>query len=160
MSGASREGDLMSTPHEIINHQGWVGARAGMLVEAAWSAARTPGPLRAFYQGVANRRGVQVAVVATARKLVVVCWHLVNSGQDYAYVRPSLVTRKRRTLELRAGALSACGYGVKPRALRRRRSVMPSVICVHRPRSRFGGWSPRGSPLGPLSERRCARPVP
>ena len=38
------------------------------------------GVLRAFYQRVANRRGVQVAVVATARKLVVVCWHLVNSG--------------------------------------------------------------------------------
>jgi hypothetical protein len=38
-----------------------------------------------------------------------VCWHLVNSGQDYAYARPSLVARKRRTLELRAGARSARG---------------------------------------------------
>jgi transposase len=98
--------------HGRITKAGSAHAR-GMLVEAAWSAARTPGPLRAFYQRVANRRGVQVAVVATARKLVVVCWHLVNSGQDYAYARPSLVARKRRTLELRAGARSARGYGSK-----------------------------------------------
>jgi transposase len=98
--------------HGRITKAGSAHAR-GMLVEAAWSAARTPGPLRAFYQRVANRRGVQVAVVATARKLVVVCWHLVNSGQDYGYARPSLVARKRRTLELRAGARSARGYGGK-----------------------------------------------
>ena len=41
----------------------------GMLVEAAWSASKAPGPLRAFYQRVAARRGMQVAVVAAARKL-------------------------------------------------------------------------------------------
>ena len=81
-----------------------------MLVEAAWAAARTPGPLRAFYQRLAHRRGMQIAVVATARKLVVVCWHLVNSGQDYAYARPSLVAHKRRKLELRAGAPSRHGH--------------------------------------------------
>src|SRR4051794_19568413 len=43
----------------------------GMLVEAAWAASKTPGPLRAFYQRVRARRGMQVAVVATVCKLAV-----------------------------------------------------------------------------------------
>ncbi len=40
-----------------------------VLVEAAWSAIKTPGPLRAFYQRVSARRGAQIAIVAAARKL-------------------------------------------------------------------------------------------
>jgi transposase len=59
--------------------------------------------LRAFYQRVAARRGMQVAVVAAARKLTVLCWHLIIKGEDYAYAQPSLVAHKRRKLELRAG---------------------------------------------------------
>jgi hypothetical protein len=52
-----------------------------MLVEAAWAAAKTPGPLRAFYQRVRARHGMQIAVVATARKLAVLCWHLMIKGE-------------------------------------------------------------------------------
>jgi hypothetical protein len=73
----------------------------------AWSASKAPGPLRAFYQRVAARRGMQVAVVAAARKLTVLCWHLIIKGEDYAYAQPSLVAHKRRKLELRAGAPAA-----------------------------------------------------
>jgi transposase len=61
-----------------------------MLVEAAWVASKTPGPLRAFYERVRARRGTQIAVVATARKLTVLCWHLVVREQDYAFARPPL----------------------------------------------------------------------
>ena len=61
----------------------------GMLVEAAWSASRAPGPLRAFYQRVKARRGFQKAVVATARKMTVLAWHLVTKDQDYAFARPA-----------------------------------------------------------------------
>jgi transposase len=46
---------------------------------------------------------MQIAVVATARKLAVLCWHLITRGEDYAYGRPSLLTQKLRKLELRAG---------------------------------------------------------
>ncbi len=28
---------------------------------------------------------MQIAVVATARKLAVLCWHLVVKGEDYAF---------------------------------------------------------------------------
>jgi hypothetical protein len=88
----------------------------GVLVEAAWSASRAPGPLRAFYQRVRARRGFQKAVVATARKLTVLAWHLVTKDQDYAFARPSLVSHKRRKLELAAGAPSRRGNHGLPRA--------------------------------------------
>ena len=81
----------------------------GVLVEAAWSASRAPGPLRAFYQRVKARRGFQKAVVATARKMTVLAWHLITKDQDYAFARPGLVTHKRRQLELAAGAPSRRG---------------------------------------------------
>jgi Transposase IS116/IS110/IS902 family len=79
------------------------GHARGMLVEGAWAASKAPGPLRAFYQRVRARRGMQVAAVATARKLAVLCWHLMIKGEDYAFALPSLVAHKRRKLELRAG---------------------------------------------------------
>ena len=74
-----------------------------MLVEAAWAAVKTPGPLRAFYQRLRARRGPQIAVVATARKLLVLAWHLLTRNEEYVFARPSLVARKWRTLELQAG---------------------------------------------------------
>jgi transposase len=105
--------------HGRITKQGRAHAR-GMLVEAAWAASKTPGPLRAFYQRVRARRGMQIAVVATARKLAVLCWHLITKGEDYAFARPSLTAQKLRRLELRAGMPSrrgrkgkAAGYSLK-----------------------------------------------
>ena len=63
-----------------------------------------PGPLRAFAQRTAARRGRHVATVAVARKLAVLAWHLLTRCEDYAFARPSLVRRKIRRLELTAGA--------------------------------------------------------
>jgi transposase len=88
--------------HGRIAKQGRAHAR-GMLVEAAWVAVKTPGPLRAFFERVRARRGMQIAVVATARKLAVLCWHMITRGQDYAFARPSLTAKKLRALELKAG---------------------------------------------------------
>jgi transposase len=80
-----------------------------VLVEAAWAAQQAPGPLRAFGQRIAARRGKQVAAVAVARKLCVLCFHLLSREEDYAYLRPALLRRKLRRLELRAGAPSQRG---------------------------------------------------
>jgi len=99
--------------HGRITKAGRSQAR-GMLVEAAFSAARAPGPLRAFYNRIKTRRGFQVATVATARKLTVLCWHLVTKNQDYAFARPSLNAHKRRKLELAAGATSRRGPTAGP----------------------------------------------
>jgi transposase len=74
-----------------------------------WTAVRTPGPLRAFYQRVRARRGVQVAALATARKLATLCWCLLTREQDYAFAQPTLTRKKIRRLELAAGAPSRKG---------------------------------------------------
>ena len=59
---------------------------------------------------------MQIAVVATARKLAVLCWHLVTRGEDYAFQRPSLTEKKLRALELRAGMPSRRGQKGKAAA--------------------------------------------
>jgi transposase len=86
--------------HGRISKQGSAEARH-MLCEAAWVAVRTPGPLRAFHERVRARRGAQIALVATARKLSVLFWHLLTREEDYAFGRPSLTRRKLRALELK-----------------------------------------------------------
>jgi len=98
--------------HGRIRKQGRAHARA-MLVEAAWAAAATPGPLRAFFLRLKDKRGQQVAAVATARKMAVLIWHLLSKQEDYAWARPALVEAKRRQLELKAGQPSRRG-GNKP----------------------------------------------
>jgi transposase len=86
-----------------ISKQGSAPVR-GMLVESAFVAVSTPGPMRAFYQRVSARRGKAIAIVAVARKLAVLFWHLLTAEKDYAFARPSLTAHKLRELELRAGA--------------------------------------------------------
>lgn len=94
--------------HGRITKQGNSDARR-MLVEAAWSAKLAPGPLRAFFTRVQNKRGAPAAAVATARKLTVMIWHILSSEQDYAYARPSFTAMKLRKVELKAGAPRAYG---------------------------------------------------
>ncbi|MFF7887501.1 IS110 family transposase [Streptomyces sp. NPDC020794] len=103
------------------------GKARGMLVQAAFAALRSPGPLRALHQRIAARRGMQIAIVAVARKIAVIAviaWHLVTKEQDYAFARPSLVAFKRRKLELTTGAERriahrGAGYDYNNKQLRR-----------------------------------------
>jgi transposase len=88
----------------------------GFLVEAAWAAAATPGPLHAFFIRIKARRGQQVAVVATARKIAVLVWHLLTKGEDYAFGRPALHQAKLRQMEIKAGMLSKRGGNAPGRA--------------------------------------------
>ena len=132
--------------HGRITKQGRAHAR-GMLVEAAWAAAKTPGPLRAFYERVRGRRGMQVAVVATARKLATLCWHLVTTGEDYAFARPSLTDKKLRSLELRAGLPArrgqkgnAAAYSLKE-VRRRERALAEQAELAYR--QLVAGWQPK-----------------
>jgi transposase len=101
-----RQSGLSAARHGRISKEGASAARH-VLVQAAWAAIKTPGPLRAFYQRLKARRGAQIAIVAVARKLAMLCWHLLITEQDYAYQRPTLVARKLRALELRSGAAHA-----------------------------------------------------
>jgi hypothetical protein len=89
--------------HGRISKQGPAEVRH-MAVEAAFTVVNTPGPMRAFYERVRSRRGRQIAIVAVARKLCALFWHLLTRGEDYAFGRPSLTRFKLRKLELLAGA--------------------------------------------------------
>lgn len=98
-----RQSGSQPAKHGRISKQG-AGEVRGLLVEAAWHAARTPGPLHGFHSRLALRRDSKIATVATARKLVVIAWHLLSRGQEYAFVRPALYREKLRKLELLLGA--------------------------------------------------------
>jgi hypothetical protein len=130
--------------HGRITKQGRAHAR-GMLVEAAWAAAKTPGPLRAFYERVRARRGMQVAVVATARKLATLCWHLVVGEQDYAFQRP-VGARK-----------SVVGAELRVRHRRRRAAMIgtwPYDCCIYSSARCCGGlhcWRGARRPRTPNS---------
>ena len=65
--------------------------------------AKPPGPLHAFFVRIRARRGHQIAAVAVARKLTVLCWHLLTKGEDYHWARPALVANKTRAMQLQAG---------------------------------------------------------
>ena len=98
-----RQSGVAPARHGRISKQGAAQVRQ-MLTEAAFVAVSTAGPMRAFYERVRARRGSQIAIVAVARKLAVLFWHLLTREQDYAFQRPSLTRKKLRALELRAGA--------------------------------------------------------
>jgi transposase len=137
--------------HGRITKRGRGHAR-GMLVEAAWAAARAPGPLRAFFLRIRARRGQHIAAVATARKLAIVIWHLLTKRESYAWARPSLHAKKLRDLELKAGSKVARGqkgtahaYNIKAHRDEERRWVEQAETAY----ARFvAGWNPRGLKKG------------
>ncbi len=85
-----------------ISRAGHAHARS-LLVEAAHGAVSAPGPLRAFYRRVERRRGIPIALVAVARKLAVLAWHVLTSGERYRYERTTVVREKRRRLTRTVG---------------------------------------------------------
>ena len=97
-----RQSGLGLAQHGRISKHGRAHARA-LLVEAAWAASKAPGPLRAFFLRIRAKRGHQVAAVAVARKLTVICWHLLTKETEYLWQRPALVAHKVRSMELQAG---------------------------------------------------------
>jgi transposase len=144
--------------HGRISKQGRAQARA-LLVEAAWSAASSPGPLRAFFLRIKDRRGQQVAAVATARKIAVLVWHLLTKQEDYAWARPALLAMKLRQAESKAGQASRRG-GNKPgpardysiKALREQERAW--VAQAEQAYARFvEAWSERPKPRGAQAPR-------
>jgi len=143
-----RQSGLQPAQHGHISKVGRAHARA-MLVEAAWSAANAPGPLRAFFLRIRGRRGQQIAAVATARKLAVIAWHVLAGQQDFEWARPALTAKKRRELELRAGLPvrkghrgSAAEYSIKEVRSRERAAA---ELAEHAYMRFVSNWKPRKS---------------
>ena len=105
-----RQSGLGPAHHGRISKVGRSHARA-MLVEAAWAAAKTPGPLHAFFVRIRAKRGHQVAAVAVARKLAVLVWR-----QDFIPVtnpiESTFATVRHRTTRSK-GCLSNMVVAVK-----------------------------------------------
>jgi transposase len=135
--------------HGQISKQGSPDARH-MLCEAAWIVVRQPGPLRAFYERLRARRGAQIALVATARKLCLLFWHLLTKQEDYAFGRPSLYRHKLRRLELVAGDPSRrgrrSGSGASKREQRHERELSEQFEAAYRRLT--DDWQPKGSGAG------------
>lgn len=85
-----------------ISRAGQAHAR-GLLTEAAHAAARTPGPLATFNERLRHRRGAGIAIVATARKLAVLVWHLLAKDEDYRFANAARIRLKRQALDRYAG---------------------------------------------------------
>lgn len=74
-----------------------------MLVQAAQHCDQHPGPLGVFFRRLAHKKNRNVAVVATARKLALIAWHMLQENQPYRYALPAATAAKLARLRLRAG---------------------------------------------------------
>jgi transposase len=128
-----------------------------VLVEAALHARRSTGPMKAFGERVAARRGQNVATVAVARKLVVIAWNMLTRGEDYAFARPTLVAQKVRRAELAAGAPPRRGgRGTRPKVSATERKRLEKELAAQAEvayRRLVADWAPAGRRDGPHPAR-------
>lgn len=87
--------------HGPITKQGRGHAR-WMLVQAAQHVSAHPGPLGVFFRRLATKKNRNVAVVATARKLVTIAWHMLKNNEPYRYAVPRVVDNKLARLRVKA----------------------------------------------------------
>ncbi|QDU89373.1 Transposase IS116/IS110/IS902 family protein [Pirellulimonas nuda] len=71
-----------------------------LLTQAAQNMARQPGPLGVFFRRLAKRKCWNVAVCATARKLVGVAWLMLKNNEPYRYANPTTTQRKLSRLRV------------------------------------------------------------
>jgi transposase len=86
--------------HGHITKQGRSHAR-WLLVQAAQHIDRHPGPLGVFFRRIARKKNRNVAVVATARKLVTIAWRMLKHDEPYRYAQPQTVGAKFDRLRVR-----------------------------------------------------------
>lgn len=121
--------------HGSITKQG-NGTARWMMVQAAQHLAAHPGPLGVFFRRLAKRKNRNVAVVATARKLVVIAWHMLTKNEPYRYAVSDTVHRKLGRLNQRATGQRRKGLEAKElsqkAAARKGMRVIPplSEICA------------------------------
>jgi transposase len=73
-----------------------------LLIQAAQHLGEHPGPLGVFFRRIAARKNRNVAVVATARKLAVVAWHMLAQNEPYRYALPRPTQNKLARFRVRA----------------------------------------------------------
>jgi transposase len=73
-----------------------------MAIQAAHHVASHPGPLGHFFRRLKQRKNHNVAVVAVARKLVLIAWHMLRKNEPYRYALPKTTQGKLAKLRIRA----------------------------------------------------------
>jgi transposase len=100
-----------------------------LLVKAAHSLARwDSGPLGHFYVRKAQEVGARKAIIALARKLLIMAWRMLLTGEVYRAARATVVARKQREIQTKIRI--------------RMPSMMPvqePVRATQRPRAHVGG---------------------
>jgi transposase len=97
--------------HGPITKRGSSKAR-WMLIQGAHSLASHPGPLGVFFRRLWKKKNWNVAVVAAARKLVVIAWHMLKNQEPYRYAQPAPTRAKLSGLRIKAtGARRKSGSG-------------------------------------------------
>jgi transposase len=87
--------------HGPITKRGNAHAR-WLLVQAAQQVGRYGGPLGHSMRRLVKRKNRNVAVVACARKLAVLLWHVLSSGEPFRYAIPKTLEAKYARLRVRA----------------------------------------------------------
>jgi transposase len=87
--------------HGPITKQGNAHAR-WLLVQAAQHLGQYCGPLGQSMRRIVKRKNRKVAVVACARKLAVLLWHVLSSGEPFRYAPPKSLQAKYSRLRVRA----------------------------------------------------------
>lgn len=87
--------------HGPITKQGNAHAR-WLLVQAAQHLGVYRGPLGQTMRNIIKRKNRKVAVVACARKLAVLVWHVLSSGEPFRYAVPKTLEAKYARLRVRA----------------------------------------------------------
>jgi transposase len=80
-----------------------------MLVEAAQHLDKHPGPLGVFFRRLARKKNRNVAVVATARKLVTIAYLMLKHNEPYRYAQPATVAAKLARLRIKTGGKKRVG---------------------------------------------------
>ena len=73
-----------------------------LLIQAAQHLDKHPGPLGVFFRRVAKKKNRNVAVVAAARKMATIAWHMLQNNEPYRYATPDSTQAKLARLRVRA----------------------------------------------------------
>lgn len=109
-----------------------------MLVQAAQHLDAHPGPLGVFFRRLLNRKNRNVAVVAAARKLATVAWHMLRNNEPYRYAQSDTTAAKLARLR------------VKVTGKRRKPVTVKGQACVSK--SATGGRTRTIKPLAKVYE--------
>lgn len=90
-----------TTYHGPITKQGRSHVR-WIFCQAAQHLDQNRGPLGHFFRRLAKRKGRNKAVVAAARKLAVIAWHLLKKNEPYRYAEPRATEAKLSRIRVRA----------------------------------------------------------